>query len=621
MLKLGKAFSDNVEKVRHRRVEHTPKTITGWGARITLFYLLLILGFFLLGMRLFHLTLVRGNEYRQLAQENRIRNSTIHAPRGIFFDRRGVPLVENIPGYRLTGPCPETASLSQEALLAPIKCAKKFFTQTELARANLSPDYYLLEKDYFRKYLEPYVTTHVLGYLTEINGEELTNPFYTYQGYQAGDRIGRMGLEETLEKNLRGVDGRELIEVDAQGKKVRTLGQVEPVPGQNFTLTIDADLQKQAFAALGENSGGVVVTRPKSGEVLALVSTPGFDANRFHLGLSQEEYLKLVESPDKPLFNRVIGGVYPPGSTFKIVAAVGALAEKKIDKNTVFEDTGVLTVGNFSFGNWYYRQYGKKEGMVDILKAIARSNDIFFYKLGEALGIETMADWGKKFGLGEKTGIELSGEAAGLMPDPVWRQKLTGQKWYLGDTYNVGIGQGDMLTTPLQVNLWTNAIAGGGIWCRPTLIKNQNANIKLQNENCQDLNIRKEMIDLVTEGMRRACYRGDDMPYQGTGWPFFDFTVVKETLSEGGGEAVRQTIPVACKTGTAETSDESGKTHAWFTAFAPLPQGFVGQAPLSAPIVTGEPEIVVTVLVEHGGEGSSVAGPIAKKIMEEWFKR
>ena len=621
MLKLGKAFSDNVEKVRHRRVEHGSQRIIGWGARITLFYLLLILGFFLLGVRLFHLTLVRGNEYRKLAQENRIRNSTIHAPRGIFFDRRSVPLVENIPGYRLTGPCPETATLNKEALPAGNKCAKKFFTQNELARVNISPDYYLLEKDYFRKYLEPYVTTHVLGYLTEINGEELTNPFYAYQGYQAGDRMGRMGLEETLEKNLRGVDGRELIEVDAQGKKVRTLGQVEPVPGQNFTLTIDADLQKQAFMALGENSGGVVVTRPKSGEVLALVSTPGFDANRFHLGLSQGEYLKLVESPDKPLLNRVIAGVYPPGSTFKIIAAVGALAEKKIDKNTVFEDTGVLTVGNFSFGNWYYRQYGKKEGMVDVLKAIARSNDIFFYKLGEALGIEAMASWGKKFGLGKKTGIELSGEAEGLMPDPIWRQKLTGQKWYLGDTYNVGIGQGDMLTTPLQVNLWTNAIAGGGILCKPTLIKSQNPN--LNDQNCRDLSIKKETIDLVTEGMRRACYRGDDIAYQGTGWPFFDFTVVKETLSEGGGKAVRQTVPVACKTGTAETSDKTDKTHAWFTAFAPLPAEALAKAGTitNVPTITGEPEIVVTVLVELGGEGSSVAGPIAKKIMEEWFKR
>ncbi len=607
MFKLGKAFSDSIERGKRRKLESGSRPLTGWGVRLTLFYLWLIFGFALLLVRLFHLTMIRGSEYRELAQNNRIRSVTMHAPRGIFYDRRGEPLVENIPGFRLVGTCPSSA-----------KCeGKKFFSEDELIQAHLTPDFYLLERDFFRHYLYPYMSAHVLGYLTEISPEELLNPFYTYQGYRAGDRIGRMGLEETLEKQLRGVDGKELIEVDAEGKKIRTLGEVEPIPGKDFTLTIDSDLQKVAYEALGENPGAVVVSRPKSGEILVLVSTPGFDPNQFHLGLSLSQYERLVKSSDQPLFNRAISGVYAPGSTFKIISAIAALEEKKIDKNTVFEDTGVLHVGKFSFGNWYYRQYGKTEGMVDILKGIARSNDIFFYKVGEALGITSLADWGKKFGIGKKTGIELTGEAEGLMPDPLWREKLTGEKWYLGDNYNVVIGQGDLLTTPLQVNMWTNALASGGVWCKPTLIKSQEWRASSEKENCFDLNLKQENIDLVIEGMRRACYRGDDVPYQGTGWPFFDFSVYKEILNEGSGEGVRQTIPVACKTGTAETSDASGKTHAWFTAFAPLSVNYLPTASL----VKGEPEIVVTVLVEHGGEGSSVAAPIAKKIMEEWFRR
>ena len=287
-----------------------------------------------------------------------------------------------------------------------------------------------------------------------------------------------------------------------------------------------------------------------------------------------------------------------------------------------------MRVGDFSFGNWYFLQYGGIEGAVDIVKAIARSNDIYFYKLGETTGVATIAEWGKRLGVGQKTGIDIGGEAEGVMPDPVWKKKVRKEDWYLGDTYHLAIGQGDLTVTPLQVNMWTNVIASGGELCKPTLLKAISEKREAIS-NCRDLKIKKETIDLITEGMRRACYRGDDVPYQGTGWPLFDFTVMRETLSESGGAGEKRAVPVACKTGTAEfglpaqAGDPDNKTHAWFTAFAPLPsEALAKEGSLTdSATITGEPEIVVTVLVEKGGEGSSVAGPIAKKILEEWFKR
>ena len=310
--------------------------------------------------------------------------------------------------------------------------------------------------------------------------------------------------------------------------------------------------------------------------------------------MSQDEYGALMSSPDQPLFNRAIGGVYPPGSTFKIVTALAGLEEGVVNKSTIVEDTGVITVGSFSFPNWYFKQYGKTDGTVDVVKGIERSNDIFFYKAGEWLGITKISEWAKKVGVGKTLGIELSGEATGLMPDPTWKNKTfqtpqdieeKNNEWYLGDTYHVAIGQGYLLTTPLKVNAWTNSIASSGKLCRPTIKKVETGKLKM--ETCKDLKIKKETIDLVTQGMKKACEEG------GTGWPLFGFTVKNIPIS------------VACKTGTAEYGDPGNRTHAWFTAFAPVEN----------------PEISVTVILEGAGEGSEKAAPVAKKILEEWFGR
>ncbi len=562
-MKLGKAFSDSliIEEKTATRFGR-PKARVWWlgAGRALIFATVLVISLFVLGWRLFTLTVIRGHEFRVLAEGNRTRELIRHAPRGRILDRTGKLLADNTPTGEFT---------------------------------------------YTRVYPAGGAASHVVGYTGEVTASELGDDYYKLRGYRPGDRIGRMGAEAVYEERLRGRDGRELVEVDANGTPTRTLGRVEEVPGEDVTLAIDRGLAQAAAAAFpADEKGAVVVASPLTGEILAVTSSPGFDANIFSTTLPQDTYDALFEDPDLPMFNRAIGGTYPPGSTFKLVTALSALSERAITQTTLVEDIGELVIGPFRFPNWYFTQYGKTEGLVDVVKAIQRSNDIFFYKTGEAIGITKLAAWAKRVGIGAPLGIEIPGEAGGLMPDPAWKAKrfdtpadreARNDQWYLGDTYHVAIGQGYLLTTPLQVNNWTNVVANGGKLCRPTIEKI--SNIKYQISNCKDLEIKKETIELVVEGMKRACEPG------GTGWPLFNFQITYNDYN--GYNKYNRYIPIACKTGTAEFGDPQERTHAWFTAFAPIE----------------EPEISVTVLVEGAGEGSDQAAPIAKKILEEWFSR
>jgi penicillin-binding protein 2 len=343
--------------------------------------------------------------------------------------------------------------------------------------------------------------------------------------------------------------------------------------------------------------------------------------------MTTDAYNALVNDEKKPMFNRAIGGVYPPGSTFKLITAIAGLEEGAIKKDTIVEDTGEITIGPYKFPNWFFLQYGKTDGAVDVVKALQRSNDIYFYKAGEWLGVTKFASWMRRFGIGKPLGIEIGGEAGGLVPDPAWKQKqfttaedIEGRnnEWYLGDTYHMSIGQGYVLTTPLQVNAWTNVVANGGKFCKPTIFSQKT---KLTPNVCKDMGIKKETIDLVMKGMQKACETG------GTGYPFFGFGIRRIKTDDGGSIATSSgtliQIPIACKTGTAEFGGvKDTTTHAWFTAFAPLPS--VASAKEGVPdekIISGEPEISVTVLLEGAGQGSDKAAPVAKKIMEAWFSR
>lgn len=487
--------------------------------RLSLLTLFLGGAFLSLWLRVFYLQVIKGRDNELLAEENRIALERISPPRGVIYDREGRILVRN--------------------------------------------------REQGREYLYPRALAHILGYVAEASADELDL-------YQLGDVVGKMGIEKEYDLLLRGRSGGVVVEKDVQGETVRELTKQEPKQGEDLHLTLDLDLQKKALDLLRGRKGAIVAVIPETGEVLALASSPSFDPNLFTV--SQSSLLNdLLGDPDQPMFNRAISGLYPPGSIFKIVTAIAGLETGKIDADTRIEDTGEIKISNygreFIYSNWYYTQYGKKEGILDLVRAIKRSNDIFFYKTGEWVGIAKLVDWAKYFGLGQALGIDLPGEADGLVPTPEWKKEAKTEAWYLGDTYITSIGQGNLLLTPLQVNQMALVIASGGRFCAPHLVKG---------EDCHPLEIKSENLALVKEGMVQACAEG------GTGAPFFDFEP-----------------SVGCKTGTAEYGDPENKTHAWFTVFAPV----------------DNPEILVTVLLEGAGEGSQAAAPIAKEILEYWFRR
>ncbi len=533
--------------------------------RRLIFIIFLMVVFSILLIRLFNLQIIEGKNNRELADSNRIQTKVIHAPRGVIYDRNGKILAQNEPAFRLIGNTKIIRLSRDDALKMEIKGDSAFEN---------------LEIDSIRTYTKGAKMAHVLGYVSEITAEELKNP--SYKNYKSGDLIGRGGIEEAYERVLRGIDGGEIIEVDAQGKKVRTLRKNDAIPGQNLFLTIDADLQDVAYSLLeeaikkaGSCCGSLIGVEPLNGEVLTLVSYPSFDPQKVSEALDRE---------DSPILNRVLAGVYPPGSTFKIVSALAGLVSGKITDKTRFEDIGIINIGSSSFSNWYFTQYGKLEGSMDIVKAFKRSNDTFFYLLGQTVGEEVLASTAKQLGLGKKTGIDIPGEAVGIVPDREWKMKNKGEIWYPGDTLHMSIGQGFVLATPLGINNLVSTIATDGKQFPPHL------GLKITNSNSQTIKefkfsesvlkaFKPKYLELVKEGLKEVTKEG------GTAWPFFTFP-----------------IQTAGKTGTAEYGDAKGKTHAWYTSFAPI----------------DEPKLVMTVLIEGGGEGSSVAAPVAKEIYR-WF--
>lgn len=412
---------------------------------------------------------------------------------------------------------------------------------------------------------------HVTGYMAKVNDNEVNkvDPNCPEKGVRKSDQlVGRTGLQERYDCVLRGVDGEELIEVNIKGEKLKTLAIKDPIPGKNLYTTIDFDLQNTVADQL--KSKGAVIATDVNGQILSFYSFPSFDPNNLKVSL---------DDPDLPFFNRVIGGLFHPGSVFKPLVILASLGTGAVSENYTYTDTGRIVVNDFSYNNWYFTQYGGVEGTIGLERALARSTDTLFYKIGELTGPDNIAKYANQFGLSEKTGVDIDGEVAGLIPTPKWKLETKKENWFLGNTYHMSIGQGDVATTPIQINNYISAIANDGKICTPHFLVDQKSN-------CKKLNINKDDINLVKEGMRQVCETG------GTGYTFFDFFEKYKT-------------DIACKTGTAQV-DGSDNTHAWFTLFSPIN------------IDDGKPQIVLTVLVEEGGEGSKVAGPIARKIMDKW---
>lgn len=564
--------------------------------------ILLIFTFLGIG-RLAELQLIKGDYYRSLAEGNRIRRIPLKAPRGEILARDRAALARNVPVYKL-------ATFNESGIVKETKTISRDEAIRLQAEGGDEANRVLI--DVGRTYPLGASAAHVVGYVNEANEGEVENNIYCDTKsllttdyrlqfiYQLGDLVGRAGIEAYYDCILRGVNGEELIEVDARGKLVRKLGRREPIPGQTITLTLDPKLQQTVYEALlatpNEKGsapriesgqvvrGSVVVEDPTNGEILAIVSAPSFDPTSL-----SNNYSNLVQDKNLPFFNRASGGAYHPGSTFKLVTSTAALETGAIDRDYKYEDPGIVKLGNATFRNWLYIKNGRTEGVIDIVRAITRSTDTFFYILGEKVGITRLAEWASAFNLGRKTGIDLPAEAAGLVPTPEWKEKTTGERWYLGNTYNVSIGQGDLAASPLQINAMVSAVATNK-WCKPHLLK-EVSSFKFQVISCRDMGLKEETLHLIKAGMIGVCSPG------GTAGVFFNFT-------PNGNR-------VACKTGTAQvgTGPVGARTHAWFTSYALV-------ATDSTEVV---PQISVTALVEEGGEGSIVAAPVVKKIMEEWF--
>ncbi len=589
---------------------------------------ILIVTFLIVGGKVFYLQVIKGPGFRVLSDNNRIRSQTILAPRGLIKDRYGDVLAQNTASFNLvaiptdlpkTGWEDELRTLGQTFGFDPADAISRLSNigrgsfEPVIIKQDLSGEQSILfetnaskfigfsvQKIPIREYLEPQVFSHALGYPGLISASELQQ--VDRKQYDTADFIGKTGIEAQYEKFLHGTNGENLIEVDATGKLLDVIGENSPKPGNTLILNIDKGLQETLYKGFKEGTkGAAVAIDPRNGEVLALVSVPGFDNNQFAHGIKQDEYQSLLSDKSLPLFNRSISGTYPPGSTVKPVVATAALQEGVITEKTVVNDRGVLVVPNQYNPSISYDFHGWKPGglgPVTVRSAIALSSDIFFYataggapntQIKDGLGAQRLADWYKKFNLGQATGIDLQGEKPGVVPDPAWKAKAFASdpimsKWYLGDTYHIGIGQGDLLVTPLQVAEWTAAIANGGTNFKPQLankVIDSNGNTIWENKPQVLVNrvADDSVVKIVREGMRETVLSGTARPLN--------------------------TLPIssAGKTGTSQFDGaDPSRTHAWFTSFAPYEQ----------------PHIVITVLVEAGGEGNEAAEPIVKEALQWW---
>ncbi len=553
-----------------------------------------------------------GNAYRAQAEANRQRELPLWPRRGVIYDRNGVVLAENAPRFQVTAiprdieqdPAARSAELGIVArslglsihdlepivsvtgtrLDEPVIVQDRVPYERALALAVHLPNLpgFLLEVRPLRRYPlsgELASLAHLLGYVGKISEDEWKTR--RSLGYRRLDEIGKAGVERSHESLLRGTVGSRTYEVDARGRLQVSLGEAEPVDGMSLTLTLDTRLQRVAERSLTHmleqeklGRGAVVALNPQDGSVLALVSLPGYDNNLFSGGVSSTVYQALSQDKNQPLFPRAYSGVYPSGSTVKIVVSVAALMENIVTPATTVVSTGGLRLGQWFFPDWKAGGHGT----VNVRSAIAWSVNTFFYTVGggyndfQGMGPDKLTHWMKVFGLGKKTGLDVPAEAAGFVPTREWKENDRKQPWYVGDTYNVSIGQGDLLVTPVQVAAYTAAIANGGKQITPHLF--QEAQIPPVNRIAPE-----DTVNIVREGMRDCV-----------------------TLGSCRGLS---TLPFAAgaKTGTAQWNKDRN-THAWFTSFAPYEQ----------------PEIVVTVLLEEGGEGSRVAVPVARDILAAWHE-
>lgn len=605
----------------------------------------------ILSVQMFRLQIMDGERNLGLADGNRLRNKVTRAPRGVIYDRNKVTLAQNLASFDVTvipsllprdinqrrqiyanvGRSLQLSTeevekrVEQNCIQDAIKAKTPQFraefdclgaVQPRLVADNVPRDTALdfdqavattpgfsLDVNPIRDYRDQGLLSVILGYTGRVSEQDLIrNP-----DYESTDYIGKLGIEKQYEKELRGQNGREQTEVDASGRPIKLLSSQASRPGSNLVLSIDSELQQQMtnsvrnqMNAAGSQRASGIALNPKTGEILAAVNLPSYDNNLFAGGIGQADYAKLLNDPAQPLFNKAMGGAYPVGSIIKPLIGSAGLQEGVVNPSTSVNDTGSLEIPNRYDPNIKYTFRSYEEGglgVVNMARAIAVSSNVFFYTVGggfgniAGLGVDKLTAYYSKFGLGRLTGVDVPGETAGLVPNPATKKKATGEGWFLGDTYNISVGQGDLRASPLQMAVATAAVANGGSVLKPHVLKEvQDAGGRtirtVPTEVVQKDFISQPNIQLIRQAMRQV-------------------------VAEPYGTAccqIQQEVPVAVagKTGTAET-DPNGKRkpHAWFSSFAPY----------------DDPQIVTVILIENSGEGSQFAAPATREVLSWCFKR
>jgi penicillin-binding protein 2 len=575
------------------------------------------------GTRLWYLQVGHGSEMRLLSENNRIRLVRVPAARGVVYDRNGEILIDNRPSFdvvfvpedareqrrqvlrNLAGYLGEEETALHQAVRTPavkrlsyegIVLRRDVDWQGVVALETHQLDLPGVSLQVGPKRYYPFgpLAAHLLGYVGQVSEGELAS---STNGYRSGDLLGKAGLEKAWDDELRGTPGGEQVEVDALGRRMRQLQKVPDLPGATLTLTIDRDLQEAADRALGKSDGAIVALDPRTGEVLAMVSHPSYDPNVFARGIRRAEWRALVQDHKHPLANRAVQGQFPPGSTFKVAVATGALEE-----GVVTPFTGVTCTGGIPFGNHFFRCWKKGgHGAVNLHRAVVESCDVFFYQVGRRLGVDGIAEYAHRLGLGLPTGIRLEHEKTGTIPDTEWKRKRFNQPWFEGETLSVAIGQGYVTATPLQMANLAATIANGGTRYRPYYVKRVEAldgtlRAEIQPEVLSEARLKKSTLAQIRSAMRDVVMTED-----GTG---------KKARVVG--------VEVAGKTGTSQVvrmgedraranrGSEGMRDHAWFIAFAPVEA----------------PEIAIACIVEHaGGGGGAIAAPVVQQILTHYFTR
>jgi penicillin-binding protein 2 len=594
--------------------------------RLGIAALAVIACFGLLASRFFYLQMAKYEHYQTLAENNRISLVPIVPNRGLILDRNGVVMAHNFFAYTLEitpakvedvdetiakiGELVEVSSLDRKRF-NKIRAESHSFESVplrthlnEVEAARFAVNSYRfpgveIKSRLFRHYPQGKLASHVVGYIGRINDKDIEalKEAETLSNYKGSDHIGKSGLEQYYENSLHGVTGFQQVEIDADGHAVRVLSSTAPIPGDNLILSLDSKLQRIAEESFGEYRGALVAINPSNGEVLAYVSQPSFDPNLFVGGIDTESWKALNESIDRPLINRPLRGIYPPGSTFKPFVALAGLEAGKRKPPFSIQDPGYFTLPGHRHRYRDWKPSG--HGQVDVQRAITISCDTFFYGLAMELGIVPLTDFVRHFGFGQKTGLDIKGEIEGLLPTPEWKMRRWKQVWYPGETVIVGIGQGYTLVTPLQLAQATAILANNGVAMRPHLVTSiQEARSGISRPiplvSTDQIPLDPENVELVKQGMVDVTLPGGTAARVGAGSPY----------------------AIAAKTGTAQVigikqgekydeskTQERHRDHALFIAYAPA----------------DDPKIAVAVIVENGSHGGSTAGPIARKVMDYYL--